>query len=147
MANYRIEEADIIAKYQLTYIESWSLEQQNKELIAGIFLRPTDDIQALIKIVHQIPLVLINCANFDDGRGYSQIRLLKQVNYTGEIKVVNVHLDHLQFLERIGIDSYELVPEDCKYDLSYATDFTVCYQVAENNNGLVEKHKLIKVLS
>ncbi|HAY41093.1 MAG TPA: hypothetical protein DCX64_02365, partial [Gammaproteobacteria bacterium] len=79
---------------------------------------------------------------FDDGRSYSQVKLLKKrLGYQGEIRALNVHIDHLQFIFRSGIDSYELLPEYKQYNEDYAIDFSICYQAAENNSGLIEQHK------
>lgn len=66
------------------------------------------------------------------------------MGYVGEIKALNVHIDHLQFVLRSGVDSYELLPEYQKYHRDYGIDFSVCYQAAENNTELVEKYKLLR---
>lgn len=132
-----------IEKYQLVYAEHWPLEKQALPiLVKGIFIRATDEVESLAATLNQSPLIAVDFSNFDDGRSYSQVKLLRKiVGYVGEIKALNVHIDHLQFILRSGIDSYELLPEYQKYHSDYAIDFSVCYQAAENNTGLLEKYK------
>jgi uncharacterized protein (DUF934 family) len=130
--------------YKLLHIEQWLLEKEvTSSEINGILVRPSDDIESLSVTLKQAPLVAFDFNNFDDGRSYSQVKLLrKRLGYQGEIRALNVHIDHLQFIFRSGIDSYELLPEYRQYNEDYAIDFSVCYQAAENNSGLIEQHKV-----
>jgi len=130
--------------YKLIHIEQWILEKEGNSIKnKGILVRQTDDIEILFETLKQAPLVAFDFNSFDDGRSYSQVKLLrKRLGYHGEIRALNVHIDHLQFIFRSGIDSYELLPEYKKYNEDYAIDFSVCYQAAENNSGLIEQHKL-----
>jgi uncharacterized protein (DUF934 family) len=125
---------------ELLDVENW--QKNNSTSSKGIILNPTDDVQALADTLNQASLIAVDFSNFDDGRNYSQIKLLKRIGYTGKIHAINVHIDHLQFILRSGVDSYELLPEYKKYDVNYASDFSICYQAADNNIGLLEKHKL-----
>ncbi|QKQ24735.1 DUF934 domain-containing protein [Candidatus Ruthia endofausta] len=46
-------------------------------------------------ILNQAPLIAVDFSNFNNGRSYSQVKLLKKVvGYVGEIKALNVHIDH-----------------------------------------------------
>lgn len=128
----------------LIYIEQWILEKDiASEPIKGILIRPTDDVESLAVTLNQAPLIAFDFNNFDDGISYSQVKILrKRVGYKGEIRAINVHIDHLQFIFRSGVDSYELLPQYKKYNEDYGIDFSVCYQAAENNVGLLEKHRI-----
>lgn len=129
--------------YKLLHIEQWLIEKSgDSNETNGILVRPTDDVESLFVTLKQAPLVAFDFNNFDDGRSYSQVKLLKKrLGYQGEIRALNVHIDHLQFIFRSGIDSYELLPEYKQYNEDYAIDFSICYQAAENNFGLIEQHK------
>ncbi len=128
--------------YELLHIEQWILEEGEISGDKGILARPTDDIESLSATLKQAPLVAFDFKNFDDGRSYSQVKLLrKRLDYKGEIRAINVHIDHLQFIFRSGVDSYELLPEYKEYNKDYAIDFSICYQAAENNSGLIEQYK------
>ena len=129
--------------YKLLHIEQWLIEKSGDlNETNGILVRPTDDVESLFVTLKQAPLVAFDFNNFDDGRSYSQVKLLKKrLGYQGEIRALNVHIDHLQFIFRSGIDSYELLPEYKQYNEDYAIDFSICYQAAENNSGLIEQHK------
>ncbi len=129
--------------YKLLHIEQWLIEKSgDSSETNGILVRPTDDVESLFVTLKQAPLVAFDFNNFDDGRSYSQVKLLKKrLGYQGEIRALNVHIDHLQFIFRSGIDSYELLPEYKQYNEDYAIDFSICYQSAENNSGLIEQHK------
>jgi len=136
---------NIIEKEKKSNIVQTSLREDDKSFNnISISIQPDTDIELIVPALDQISLIEVDFGSFDDGRGYSQVKLLrKKFNYSGEIRALNVHIDHLQFILRSGIDSYELLPEDKKYDANYANDFSVCYQSAENNTGLIEKHKYI----
>lgn len=129
--------------YKLLHIEQWLIKKSgDSSETNGILVRPTDDVESLFVTLKQAPLVAFDFNNFDDGRSYSQVKLLKKrLGYQGEIRALNVHIDHLQFIFRSGIDSYELLPEYKQYNKDYAIDFSICYQAAENNSGLIEQHK------
>ena len=129
--------------YKLLHIEQWLIEKSgDSSETNGILVRPTDDGESLFVTLKQAPLVAFDFNKFDDGRSYSQVKLLKKrLGYQGEIRALNVHIDHLQFIFRSGIDSYELLPEYKQYNEDYAIDFSICYQSAENNSGLIEQHK------
>lgn len=109
---------DIVKKQKnknrtLRYIEQWILEKcQASELINGILIRSTDDVESLAATLNQAPLIAFDFNNFEDGISYSQVKILrKRVGYKGEIRAINVHIDHLQFIFRSGVDSYELLPQ------------------------------------
>ena len=128
---------------QLVFIEQWLLNKEHSSFAnKGIIIRPYDDVELLAPTLNQLPLIAVDFSDFEDGRGYSQVKLLrKKMGYSGEIRALNVHIDHLQFILRSGVNSYELLPEYKKYDADYVMDFNVCYQAAEDNTGLFEKHK------
>ncbi len=135
-----------IEKHQLIHIEHWSVEKQYLPiLVKCILIRATDEVESLAIILNQAPLIAVDFSNCDDDRSYSQVKLLRKiVGYSGEIKAINVHIDHLQFVLRSGVDSYALLPEYQQYHRDYGIDFSVYYQAAENNTGLVEKYTLLR---
>lgn len=70
---------------------------------------PTADIGAE---AGRFGLIAVNFPSFSDGRAFSQATVLRsQYHYTGEIRATGgVLRDQLQFMDRCGIDAFE-VPE------------------------------------
>ncbi len=128
--------------YELLHIEQWILKEGEASGDKGILVRPTDDVKSLFITLKQAPIVAFDFKNFSDGISYSQVKLLrKELGYEGEIRALNTHIDHLQFIFRSGVDSYELLPEYKEYSDEYAIDFDISYQTARNNSGAIEHYK------
>jgi uncharacterized protein (DUF934 family) len=100
---------------------------------------PSDrGVDPILPHVTRLSLVAIEFPKFQDGRGYSLARLLRDRHrFTGELRAVgNVLRDQLGFMHRVGFDSFEL---DAKFGpngrdpaatLSAFDDFDVFYQAA-----------------
>ena len=87
-----------------------------------------------------IDTIELNFENFDDGRGYTQAYLLsKRWGFKGEIIGINAHIDQLQFMIRSGCTGYRLQEQYKGLDeKEYLDTFSICYQAAPNNSGLIE---------
>jgi uncharacterized protein (DUF934 family) len=73
----------------------------------------------------------VNFPKFGDGRGFSLARLVRERHgYQGELRAVGqITRDHLQLMERVGFDAYELrAGEDAEEALAAFETFTAAYQ-------------------
>ena len=80
----------------------------------GVVLRPGDDLQALIDCeLHELWLVAIEFPTFAEGRGYSYARLLRsRHDYHGGLRAIgDVSRDRIAFMERCGVNEFELSAE------------------------------------
>ncbi len=99
----------------------------------AVCLNGDDNLEGLSDSLHTFELIALEFPNFKDGRSYSHARLLRdRFNFRGELRAVgDVLRDQLFFMQRCGIDSFQLnedkSPEDAIKGLS---DFTVKYQTA-----------------
>ena len=78
-------------------------------------------------------LIALDFPAFKDGRCYTHARLLRErYAYTGELRAVgDVLRDQLFFMERCGIDSFEVRADKDIHDaLKAFTEFSVKYQTA-----------------
>ena len=78
-------------------------------------------------------LIALEFPAFKDGRCYTHARLLRErYGYQGELRAVgDVLRDQLFFMERCGIDSFEVRPDKNIEDaLKAFTEFSVKYQTA-----------------
>lgn len=78
-------------------------------------------------------LIALEFPVFTDGRSYSHARLLRdRYGYQGELRAVgDVLRDQLFFMQRCGIDSYQLREDKNLEDaLKAFTEFSVKYQTA-----------------
>jgi len=83
--------------------------EDGEPLPDGVSIGPADNLAALADYVNQLRLICIEFPVFTDGRGYSHARLIrKRLGYTGELRAVgDVRADQIQFMQRLGIDSFD----------------------------------------
>jgi uncharacterized protein (DUF934 family) len=90
-------------------------------------------------------LIAVNFPNFGDGRAFSQARVLRdRYGYRGEIRATgNVLRDQLLFMQRCGIDAFEM-PERALEEgwLAAFDEFDVFYQPAEDNRPWIARQRL-----
>lgn len=105
----------------------------------GVRLKPEDEVEALVSCLDDIQMIALVFDQFTEGRGYSQARLLRdKYGYTGELRALGARRDHLAFMERCGIDSFELASqEDADQALSAFGEVEERYQPSTDNVPLV----------
>lgn len=89
--------------------------------------------EEVVKYMDHFEMIALDFPVFTDGRSYSHARLLRErYGYIGELRAVgDVLRDQLFFMQRCGIDSYQ-VREDKNIEdaLKAFTEFSVKYQTA-----------------
>lgn len=70
----------------------------------------TEDVEALAGVVSRFAAVILDFPTFQDGRAYSQARLLRErLNYMGEIRARGAVLcDQALFMARAGFDALDI---------------------------------------
>ena len=99
----------------------------------GVRLSASDDVSVLIPDLTALKLIALEFQRFTDGRSYTQARLLRERHdYTGELRAVgNVLRDQLQFMERCGMDAFELsAQQDPTEALASFEQISIFYQPA-----------------
>ncbi|HKY01663.1 MAG TPA: DUF934 domain-containing protein [Burkholderiales bacterium] len=112
-------------------------KEQRDALLArgnvGVALEPNEEPGELAGDVAALPLIAVNFPNFQDGRGYSTARLLRErYGFKGELRAVgDVLLDELFYMSRVGFDAFAL-REDQNLDacLKVFDTFSEVYQVS-----------------
>jgi uncharacterized protein (DUF934 family) len=108
------------------------------ELIAradgvGVWLSATDDPADIAADLEHLQVVAVNFKTFNDGRGYSTARLLRErYGWRGELRAVgDVLRDQLFYLARCGFDAFELRDgDDIEEALAAFNDFSEAYQAS-----------------
>lgn len=127
-----------------------SVLQQKAETIlrrnapTGVLLRPADDVRELEPFLDGLLLVAIEFPAFNEGRGYSQARLLREhYRFTGEIRAVgDVSRDRLAFMERCGFDAFALRPgESADAALTAFSEISLRYQPASDAGETVRERR------
>ena len=74
----------------------------------GVWLKPSDDPDALAGDAAHLPLIAIDFPKFVDGRGYSNARLLRdKYRFGGELRAIgDVLRDQLYYLRQCGFDAF-----------------------------------------
>ena len=73
----------------------------------AVRLSPGDDARALLPLLGQLELVEVAFPGFNDGRGYSAARLLREYGFTGELRAVgDVLVDQISHYRRVGFDAF-----------------------------------------
>jgi uncharacterized protein (DUF934 family) len=75
----------------------------------GAVLAPEDAIDALLPALDRLALIAVTFPKFRDGRGFTQIRALRERGYRGEIRAVgHVLPDQFMSLVRCGVSTVAL---------------------------------------
>ena len=94
-----------------------------------------DDYLVLIPHLSALTLITVQFADFNDGRGFSLGRRLREAGYRGELRATGSFIrDQLHYLSRCGFDGFlldENVAQAC-VDASL-TEFSVSYQAAQDD--------------
>jgi uncharacterized protein (DUF934 family) len=99
----------------------------------GVLLSATDDPADIAADLAHLQVVAVNFNTFNDGRGYSTARLLRErYGWRGELRAVgDVLRDQLLYLSRCGVDAFELRDgEDVEAALAAFNDFSEAYQAS-----------------
>jgi uncharacterized protein (DUF934 family) len=97
----------------------------------GVWLDSHEEPAAIAGDLDLFALVAVNFPSFDDGRGYSIARLLRErYGYVGELRAIGeVVRDHLFFMAGCGFDSFALRDDqDPQEALTAFGDFSDAYQ-------------------
>ena len=90
-------------------------------------------------------LIVLVVPSFGDGRAYSQARVLRErFGYAGELRATGgVLRDQLQFMERCGIDAFEVSERAIAEDWFAALrEFDVFYQPAADKRPWIARQRL-----
>lgn len=99
----------------------------------GLWLDSHEQAQAIGDEVQRFDVIAINFPKFQDGRGFSSARLLRErYGYQGELRAIGqITRDHLFYLESCGFDAFELREgEDPHEALAAFEDFSESYQAS-----------------
>jgi uncharacterized protein (DUF934 family) len=98
-------------------LETWV---KDKELLihrhdpVAVRLQADQAVESLLDDLAKFSSLFLQIENPADGRSYSQAYLLRnRYNFKGEIRAIGeVYQDHLNFLERCGVSSFELAESE-----------------------------------
>jgi uncharacterized protein (DUF934 family) len=117
----------------------WFAHAQKSGARLGAVLSAADDINALAPFLEKLDLVAIDFAQFVDGRGFSQARLVRgRLGWTKELRAIGDLLrDQLFFLARCGFDSFELAEDQQPATAAQEFKaFSETYQAAQDREAL-----------
>ena len=99
----------------------------------GVWLDSHEGPEAIAADVGRFALIAVNFPKFQDGRGFSIGRLLRErYGYQGELRAIgHITRDHFHFLEGCGFDAIELREgEDAEEALAAFRTFSETYQAS-----------------
>ncbi|QEX15129.1 oxidoreductase [Hypericibacter terrae] len=106
----------------------------------GVRLEPADLVESLEPDLARLELIEVDFPKFNDGRGYSTARLLRQrYRYEGELRAVGrVLRDQLLYLHRCGFDAFEIARGDAAETwIKAVSEFGAWYQRAADERQTV----------
>jgi len=124
-------------------LEFWEAHQdllRDRDTNVAIQLAADQSVTDIAQYLDQFSMIVLPFVNFVDGRAYSHAHLLRsRYQYKGEIRAVgDVHLDQLDFLNRCGIDAFEVTDgEDQLAAIGALTEFSEVYQPAADGKPLI----------
>ena len=90
----------------------------------GVWITANTDADALPQITEFLleqDLIVLHVPSFVDGRGFSFAETLRQLGYTGEIRIAGAFgRDQIPYLLRCGVDSFVLREHDLQGDIEQA---------------------------
>lgn len=97
-----------------------------------LFIPNTEDVDAIAEIVSRFDAVILEFPTFQDGRAYSQARVLRErLAFKGEIRARGAVLcDQALFMVRCGFDALEIGSGDAEGFKRALGAYTVFYQPA-----------------
>jgi uncharacterized protein (DUF934 family) len=95
----------------------WRAEREalaGRNVPVGVRVPNTVDVGLLAPDLDRFGVIALEFPKFNDGRAYSQARLLRErYGYRGELRATGAVLrDQLVFMRRCGFDAFELVSRD-----------------------------------
>jgi len=116
---------------------SWWQSQRETLIAAGgnyaVCINGGHEVEEVARDLEHFALIALEFPAFKDGRCYSHARLLRErYGYQGELRAVgDVLRDQLFYMERCGIDSFEVrADKNIEDALKAFTEFSVKYQTA-----------------
>lgn len=117
-------------------------QSEREALIArgdiGLRLQANDPVEAIADDLEHFELIAIEFSQFNDGRGFTQARLLRdRYDYPGEIRAVGTFLrDQLYYMKRCGFNAFEFAGDP---DLAEAAKAFDAYDVISQPDVFVRK--------
>jgi uncharacterized protein (DUF934 family) len=99
----------------------------------GVWVDSHEQPEAIAVDVGRFDVIAVNFPKFQDGRGFSIGRLLRQrFGYKGELRAIgHITRDHLYYMEACGFNAFELRDgEDPPEALAAFNDFSEAYQAS-----------------
>jgi uncharacterized protein (DUF934 family) len=136
---------DITVSHARWTKERDGLSQRQCGCLLGLRLPNTVSPATIADDLAFFALIVLDFPKFVDGRAYSQARLLRtRFGFKGELRAAgNVLRDELQFMERCGIDAFDVPERAIAEDwLASLRDFDVFYQPSQDGRPWVMGRKL-----
>jgi len=109
----------------------------------GVRLLPTDALEGLAPFVPELGLIALEFDQFGEGRGYSHAYLLRERHgFKGELRALGARRDHVAYMERCGVNSFEPAPPETAAGLLGGFDeITVRYQPSHDHIPLIFRRR------
>ena len=127
-----IDDQDLPAEGQIATLGQWQIDPS----LPAVMLQSGDDPSLLFDYLDPLQLIVVHFPDFNDGRGFSSGRALREAGYRGELRASGQFLiDQLQFLKRCGFNAFDL-PEGTCLEAAIASikHFTIHYQAAQDRS-------------
>jgi uncharacterized protein (DUF934 family) len=107
----------------------------NRKSGLGVCINGDVETEEVARDLEHFSMIALEFPKFTDGRSYSHARLLRdRYGFKGELRAVgDVLRDQLFFMQRCGIDSFELRQDkDIEDAMKAFSEITIKYQAAED---------------
>jgi len=136
-------EGDLPEGNLIVSLETWQNGGLSGRKI-GLRLEPGDSLKAIKDDLDRFDLIAINFPTFNDGRGYSLAKILRdRLGYKQEIRAIgDIMRDQLFYMQRCGFNAYEIKAGGNITDaLKAFEDFSVKYQVSSDEASPLYRRK------
>ncbi|MGR9072661.1 MAG: DUF934 domain-containing protein [Gammaproteobacteria bacterium] len=130
------DDCPLTEEHSTVSLARWQREKNellNHKGSLGIRIKPDEKLESLGEDLEFFKLIELDFPAFNDGRSFSQARLLRErYRYDGEIRATGRFMrDQLYYLWRVGVDSFKLeTDQNLDEAVKSLNDFSVNYQKA-----------------
>ena len=107
----------------------------------GLWVRPEDELAAVLGVAARCVLIAIEFPTFNDGRGYSFARQLRAAGFAGDLRAVgDVLRDQAFYLARCGFSSFAPAAHtESAAFIAGLEDFSLAYQGAADARTIIQR--------
>jgi uncharacterized protein (DUF934 family) len=110
--DYLLGEINLLPDSIISYQDWRTLSQTQAVKCQGIAIFPEDVVDYADTKLLQLQIINIIFPSFNEGRGYTQAKRLRNHGYEGELRAIGAYQDNLLLMEQVGFNAFDLAKSE-----------------------------------